>query len=219
MNYATEHKLKELEQQFPSFDADLLFDMFRENGYNYEITLVCISSMLDEEARIIPVKKAQPVLPARLLTTTKKVVEPVVDSYDVLRDDALRHAQRRKEFYAKANQANGHGMSGVASFYIHRASEEAQLMKDANRAACERLSRWRLADFQQTHKLDLHGLHVDEALQLFKQIEQDLTEGTRRTTPKSIEIITGYGKNSPYGGGYSKIRSAILSYIQQRSYR
>jgi DNA-nicking Smr family endonuclease len=110
-------------------------------------------------------------------------------------------------------------MTGVASYYISQAREQTQLMKEANRQAYESLCRIRMNQFRQTHRLDLHELHADEALQLFKQVEQELGEGNRRTTPKSIEIITGYGKNSPYGGGSGKIRSVIISYLRQRNYK
>ena len=173
--------------------------------------------MFDENASVIPVHRTSPLLRSNPVVQTN--VEPVLEPYETLRYDALRHAQQRKEFYTKAHQANRHGMSGVASFYIRRASEETQLMKDANRAACERLSRWKLKQFQQTQRLDLHGLHSNEALNLFQQIEQELNERNRRTTPKSIEIITGYGKNSIYGGGHGRIRSTILAYFQQRNYK
>lgn len=222
MDYATEHKFKELQRQFPQMESDLLLDVFRSNDYDYEMALVCVATLLDEDPTM---KKTSvvPTLPSSSVrnsgNTNKVPVEPVVESYESLRGDALQHSQRRREFYAKADQANRHGMTGVASFYIHRASEETRLMKDANRAACERLCRWRLEEFSQTQKLDLHGLHVDEALQLFKQVEQQFVEGNRRTTPKTIEIITGYGKSSVYGGGQGKIRPAILTYIQQRNYK
>ncbi|CAF4618688.1 unnamed protein product [Rotaria sp. Silwood1] len=220
LDYATEHKLKELEHHFPTLDSDLLYDIFRENEFNYEITLVCISTMFDENASITTIQKSPSIPSSNSISTTKTTVEPILDSYETLRRDAFYHAQQRKEFYTKAHQANHHGMSGVASFYIHRACEETQLMKDANRAACEHLSRWRLEQYHQTQRLDLHDLHLNEALNLFKQIEHEFNEGNRRTTPKSIEIITGYGKNSIYGGGgYGKIRSAILAYLQQRNYK
>jgi len=110
-------------------------------------------------------------------------------------------------------------MTGVASHYINQAREQTRLIKDANRIACEYISRTRLRQFYQTHRLDLHELHADEALHLFQQVEQELNEGNRRTTLKSIEIITGYGKNSPYGGGTGKIRSVILAYLRQKNYK
>jgi len=219
MDFASEHKFKQLERQFPSFDSNLLLDMFRDNEFNYDVTLVCVATLIDEEASISPKivqsTRSPPISPS--VRTT--VVEPVHESYETLRSAAVEHVQRRKEFYTKAQQANRHGMAGVAAFYIHRASEETQQIKDANRVAGERLSRWRLQEFYQTHKLDLHGLHVDEALQLFKQIEEDFFEGNRRIKAKSIEIITGYGKNSVYGGGHAKIRPAIVRYLQQRNYK
>lgn len=221
MDCATEHKFKELQRQFPCFDANLLFDMFRDNDFNYDITLVCVATLIDKDAAVsLPVAvrsaRSPPISPG---AKAAAAVEPVLDPYETLRSDALQHAQRRKELFHKAQEANRRKMAGVAAFYIQRASEETRLINDANRVAFERLARSRLAEFSQSHKLDLHGLHVDEALQLFKQIEVDFSEGNRRTKPKTIEIVTGYGKNSVYGGGHAKIRPAILQYVQQRNYK
>lgn len=173
--------------------------------------------MFDENTVATPIRRIVP--SESSVPRVKDTVEPVVDSYEDLRHNALRHAQQRKEFYVKAHQANGHGMTGVAAFYIHRASEETCRMEDANRVACERLSQWKLKEFQRTGQLDLHGLHSDEALNLFKQIERELKQGNQRTTPKSIQIITGYGKTSLYGGGHGQIRSIILTYLHQRNYQ
>jgi DNA-nicking Smr family endonuclease len=178
--------------------------------------------MLDDNVSISTIPKSQPSPSAsnvRSTITTKPIVESDLESYEISRRNARDYALKRKEYYNKADQANRHGMTGVASYYINQAREQTRLIKDANRIACEYLSKTRLMQFHQTHRLDLHELHVDEALQLFKQVEQELHEGNRRTTPKSIEIITGYGKNSPYGGGYGKIRSAILGYLRQRNYK
>ena len=151
--------------------------------------------------------------------TKKSLPEPEVNSFETSRHHARDYALKRKECFNKADHANRHGMTGVASYYISQAREQTQLMKEANRQAYESLCRIRMNQFRQTHRLDLHELHADEALQLFKQVEQELGEGNRRTTPKSIEIITGYGKNSPYGGGSGKIRSVIISYLRQRNYK
>ena len=222
MDYASEYKFKELEHHFPSFDHDLLYDIFRENEYDYDLTFLCLSTMLDENALVTPTRRTSSLessLPRPSKVAVESAMEPVVESYENLRQDALSHAQQRKEFYVKAHQANGHGMTGVAAFYIQRASEETRRMEDANRIACERLSQWRWHEFQRTQRLDLHGLHANEALNLFKQIEQEFNQGNRRTTPKSIEIITGYGKTSVYGGGHGKIRSTILTYLHRRNYQ
>ena len=153
------------------------------------------------------------------IITSKGQIEAESDSFEFCRRHARDHALKRKECYNKADQANRHGMTGVASFYINQAREETRLMKEANRHACDSLAEIRLNQFRQTHRLDLHEFHADEALQLFQQIEQELNEGYRRTTLKSIEIITGYGKNSVYGGGTGKIRSVILNYLRQKNYK
>lgn len=179
--------------------------------------------MLDENASISTIHKPQSAPSSssntRSTITTKPLAESGLDSFENSRRSARECALKRKECYNKADHANRHGMTGVASHYINQAREQTRLMKEANRQACEYLSRTRLAQFRQTHRLDLHELHADEALHLFQQVEQELNEGNRRTTAKSIEIITGYGKNSPYGGGCGKIRSIILAYLRQKNYK
>jgi DNA-nicking Smr family endonuclease len=177
--------------------------------------------MLDETVSIATIPKSQPVITSNIRSTiTKKsIVEPGLESYEIARRNARDYALKRKEYYNKADQANRHGMTGVASYYINQACEQTRLIKDANRLACEYISKTRLIQFHQTHQLDLHELHQDEALHLFQQVEQELNEGNRRTTPKSIEIITGYGKGSSYGGGTGKIRSVILAYLRQKNYK
>lgn len=156
---------------------------------------------------------------ASSLVTSKSIVESSLESYETSRRNAQNYALKRKEYFQKADQANRHGMTGVASYYINQAREQTRLIKESNRIACEYISKTRIKQFYQTHRLDLHELHADEALHLFQQIEQELNEGNKRTTLKSIEIITGYGKNSPYGGGYGKIRSVILTYLRQKNYK
>ncbi|CAF0846105.1 unnamed protein product [Rotaria sordida] len=221
LDFASQLKLKELERIFPNFSADILYDIFCENESDYDLTLVCVSSMLDENTPINVTSKSQSSSSSNIRSsiTTKSIAEPAIESYEILRRDAHFHALKRKDCYNKADQANCHGMIGVASYYINQAREQTRLMKDANRIACECLSKTRLIQFHQTHRLDLHELYADEALHLFKQVEQELNEGNKRTTPKSIEIITGYGKNSLYGGGCGKIRSIILTYIRQKNYK
>ena len=191
--------------------------MFCENESDYDLTLVCLSSMLDENVPIATTPISTKPLPR--ISPSKPVDQSENESYEISRRNARDYALKRKEYYNKADQANRHGMTGVASYYINQAREQTRLMKDANRLACEYLSQTRLSQFRQTHRLDLHELHADEALQLFKQVEQEINGGNRRTTPKSVEIITGYGKNSPYGGGYGKIRSVILAYLRQKNYK
>ena len=216
MDCATEHKFKELQQRFPHLDSTFLFDTFRENEFHYETTLACVATLFDEDPTINPPARSPPISPS---ARAVEPVEPVLEPYETLRRDALQHADRRRELYQKAQEANRRGMTGVAAFYIQRASEETRLVNEANGVAFERLARWRLDEFSRSHKLDLHGLHVDEALQLFKQIENAFVEGNRRPKPKTIEIVTGYGKNSALGSGHAKIRPAILQYVQQRNYK
>ncbi|CAF4734706.1 unnamed protein product, partial [Rotaria socialis] len=218
LDYATEYKLKELERNFPSLKSDLLYDIFRNNEYNYDVTCVLISTMLDEHASI-PTNKPSLVSCSGSISTRKTDVKPFLEYYQTLRLDALRHAQQRKECYTKAYQVNRHGLSGIASFYIHQASEETRLMKDAHRAAREHLSRRKLEQYGATQRLDLYGLRLDDALNLLKQIEQDFNKENRAASPKSTEIIIVYEQNSAYGGADGEMRSGILAYLEQRNYK
>lgn len=172
--------------------------------------------MLDDNPSIVPMPRSQPIPPP---VRSKPVVEVQSNSFESSRCLAHEYAMKRKECFNKADQAHRHGMTGVASYYINQAREQTRLMKEANRKACESLSQIRLQQFRQTNRLDLHEFHVDEALDLFRQVEEEFHSGHRRTTPKSIEIITGYGKNSPYGGGTGRIRTDILNYLRQRNYK
>ena len=180
--------------------------------------------MLDENAPIVTAPK--PTLPPLSMppirsppTNNRSTTEADSALYGDFRRTAQNHALKRKDCYQKADQANRQGMTGVASYYINQAREQTQLIKDANRLACEQLSQKRLTQFRQTHRLDLHELYADEALSLFQRVEQELYEGNRRTTALSIEVITGYGKGSIYGGGCGKIRSVILAYLRQKKYK
>ena len=218
MDFASQHKLRELEQEFPSFSPDVLYEIFEENENDLDLTRVCIHSMLDDNA-VITTTTMKSISPSRSSSTMKSTVDINMNSYEIYRNCAQDYALKRKDFYSKADQANRHHMTGVASYYINQAREQTLLMKEANRCACEELSQKRLNLFRQTHRLDLHELYADEALNLFKRVEEELYDGNRKTTPVSIEIITGYGKGSVYGGGCGKIRSTIISYLKQKKYK
>jgi len=217
LDFASQHKFKQLEQEFSAFSSDVLYEIFRENEFDLDLTRVCLISMLDENAVIHPVVK--PISPPQILSSTsnRKEIDPT--SAEIYRKHAQEFALKRKDFYTKANQANRHGMTGVASYYIAQARDQTLRMKDANRSAADQLAEQRLNEFRQKHRLDLHEFYADEALALFKRVENDLYDGNRRTTPISIEIITGYGKGSVYGGGCGKIRSVIIAYLKQKKYK
>ena len=218
MDFATQHKLKELEQEFSSFSSDVLYDIFRENEFDLDLTRVCLFSMLDENAVIRPpVKSVSPPQPPPTGSATRPKFD--AHAHQVHRERAQNCALKRKDFYNKANQANRHGMTGVASYYINQAREQTLQMKEANRYASEELAEQRLNEFRQKRRLDLHELYAEEALELFKRVENELYDGNRRTTPVSIEVITGYGKGSPYGGGSAKMRSMIIAYLKQKRYK
>ncbi|CAF1049600.1 unnamed protein product [Didymodactylos carnosus] len=233
IDYASGVKLKRLEEQFPQFSPDLIYEIFRENESNYDLTLTCIASMLYENVTITKspsIISSKPIRSSLLPhshddtsttistgTITGQLIQPVNETYQELRADALKHGQIRKQMYKKAHEANKHGMIGVVSFYIDKASEHLKLMKRSNQIAYEKLSEYRRQQFYQTHQLDLHGLHCDEALHLLQRIIQE--NNNSNSKKNKFEIITGWGKNSSYGGGDGKIRTTIINYLKSKNYR
>lgn len=220
LDFASQHKLKQLESQFPTISSDVLYEIFRENESDFDLTFACVSSMLDENFSIDSIPKPQQTRSTTMPSAVSKpTTESNIKSLEIFRNRAKQYALKRKEYYTKASQATQHGMAGVTSYYINQAWEQKRLMKEANRMAFEQICQIRLNEFRQTGKLDLHTLYTDEALKLFQQVEQELNNGNRRTTLKSIEVITGYGKNSGYGEGAPRIRSIIINYLRQKKYK
>ncbi len=75
--------------------------------------------------------------------------------------------------------------------------------------------------------LDLHGLHVEEAVEkldeVLKERSQQAVSNTSSNMPPLIHqpshllIITGRGKNSR--GGVARIKPAVATYLKNNNYR
>lgn len=215
--------MRNLQKVFPNLNRELIEDIFADCENDYDLTRVTIASMLDDKAQIptiveSPVTK-QPVTSVLKQTTGQIDIKTSTESFLNYRNLAAEYMNKRKEFYDRANKANRHHMMGVVSYYINQAHEYGLKAKEANRAAYEELAETRLQLFRKSHRLDLHDFHEEEALNLFKRVENELHCGIYRTTELSIDVVTGYGKGSVYGGGYGKIRQRIIHYLKQKNYK
>ncbi|XP_075423728.1 NEDD4-binding protein 2-like isoform X3 [Ascaphus truei] len=66
--------------------------------------------------------------------------------------------------------------------------------------------------------LDLHGLHVDEAMKHFRQVLQDKSEEFKQSGGKSyLSVITGRGNHSQ--GGVARIKPAVIDYLTNHDFR
>jgi len=132
------------------------------------------------------------------------------------RAEAQMHARMRSECFRKAAIAHAQKQGELARYYSQQGHNHTAEMHDANKRAADKIFR----DKNMRHEdktVDLHGLHVDEALLVLKNFLQAYHSGTPSSGIKSLSVITGRGRGSK--DGKAKIKPAVLSFLQKNNYR
>ncbi|KAJ8281312.1 hypothetical protein GJAV_G00066080 [Gymnothorax javanicus] len=230
---ATLLKEKQLYAMFPNIDRHFLNDMFKDHNYSLEQTTQFLSSLLDEE----PVKTvvAQDTLPPRDTQRScsnegrrkgKEVGTPASAAefqdtqdpdYEDFRTEATLQRRKQQECFSKAAEAYRQGMKDVASFYAQQGHLHGQKMREANHRAAMRIFQQVNATLLPQNILDLHGLHVDEALyHLQRVLEEKTAEWQQGGCRPQLSVITGRGNHSQ--GGVARIRPAVIDYLSNHEY-
>ncbi|XP_041527211.1 NEDD4-binding protein 2 isoform X3 [Microtus oregoni] len=138
--------------------------------------------------------------------------------YDDYRAEAFLHQQKRMECYSKAKEAYRMGKKNVATFYAQQGSLHEQKMKEANHLAAVEIFEKVNASLLPQNVLDLHGLHVDEAIEHLTAVLQRKTEEFKQNGGKPyLSVITGRGNHSQ--GGVARIKPAVIKYLTSHSFR
>lgn len=228
---ATLLKENQLYSLFPSIDQHFLQDIFRDHNYSLTETELFLRSLLDEE----PVKTVvAPEAPRsdhhRAASKEREKRQRPVDStatdyqdtedpeYKDFRAEASLHRSRQLESFTKAAEAFKQGQKEVASFYAQQGHMHGSRMREANHRAAVQIFKRVNSSLLPRNILDLHGLHVEEALEHLDQVLQDkITECEQGLCQPQLSIITGKGNHSQ--GGVARIRPAVIDYLTSRHYR
>ncbi|KAF4790411.1 hypothetical protein TURU_140972 [Turdus rufiventris] len=235
---AAKLKEKQLFEMFPTINQNFLMDIFRDNNYSLEQTEQFLNCVL--EADPVQTVIAQDNVQQNEIVSSysaaknrekkakksKEEDDPLCErfqdfeypQYDDLRAEAFCHQQKRQECLKKAGEAYRMGMKPVAAFYAHQGRLHEQKMKEANHAAAVQIFERVNTSLLPMNVLDLHGLHVDEAVNQLSRVLQEKSEEYQQTGGKPyLIVITGRGSHSQ--GGVARIRPAAIRYLTSHNFR
>ncbi|NXO68910.1 N4BP2 protein, partial [Phainopepla nitens] len=235
---AAKLKEKQLFEMFPTINQNFLMDVFRDNNYSLEQTEQFLNFVLEADP-VQTVIAQESVQQNEIVSSysaaknrekkakkSKEEDDPLCEmfqdfeypQYDDLRAEAFCHQQKRQECLKKAGEAYRMGMKPVAAFYAHQGRLHEQKMKEANHAAAVQIFERVNNSLLPMNVLDLHGLHVDEAVNQLSRVLQEKSEEYQQTGGKPyLIVITGRGSHSQ--GGVARIRPAAIRYLTSHNFR
>eukprot|EP00057_Strongylocentrotus_purpuratus_P005540 XP_003731200.2 PREDICTED: NEDD4-binding protein 2 [Strongylocentrotus purpuratus] len=229
---ATKLKRDQLFEAFPDVDRNALDEIFKANNYEFQSTVWEVNAVFREPAgpvkevfspeALVEMEKRRDSSPARRKakgqsdSTDGQFQSTEQPDYEDYRAEATLHFKQRDECFKKAAKAYHAGQKELAVHYSNQGRLHSMRLKEANRRAAE------LILVQRRHvtgenKLDLHNLHVEEALQALQEV---LIERQMHPSPgqhRYLEVVTGRGKHSKMG--VAKLKPAVCKFLEQKGYR
>ncbi|KAL8577093.1 hypothetical protein ACOMHN_002172 [Nucella lapillus] len=245
---ATRLKRRKLQEHFPGIDEKVIEEVFEATDYCLESTVKVIEEAMglkkpvshklemafagasadyDEQATLEMAKQSslqdmreqQEGFERSHWLGIKNQLE---QTYQDLRDEAMVHHYMRKECFQKASEARHMTMGEVADFYARQGHDHYNKMKDTNKRASEKLLESRYERLNQEMTLDLHGFHVEEAINVFQKVVAEKEREFQQKPPvhhrrRFLSVITGRGKHSQHG--VARLRPVMIAYLQNSGYK
>ncbi|XP_077461189.1 NEDD4-binding protein 2 isoform X2 [Stigmatopora argus] len=225
-------KEDQLYSRFPSIDRHFLQDIFRDHNCCLAQTELFLNSLLDQEPvktvvapeptqsdhHRTPSKEREKKLPESDVTQSQRFQDIEDPEYKDFRSEATLQRSRQIECFSKAAAAYKQGHKEVASFYAQQGHLHGQQMHEANHRAAAQIFERVNSSLLPRNILDLHGLHVNEALEHLRHILHDKSADCKQglCRPK-LCVITGRGNHSQ--GGVARVRPAVIKYLNNNDYR
>ncbi|XP_074922610.1 NEDD4-binding protein 2 isoform X2 [Chelonoidis abingdonii] len=232
-------KEKQLFEMFPTINQNFLMDIFKDNNYSLEQTEQFLNCVLEadpvktvvaqeiaQESDTLPScsaiknreKKAKKSKEAEDVLNEMVFQDIEYPGYDDFRAEAFLHQEKKQECLKKAEEAYRMGMKPVAAFYAQQGRLHEQKMKEANHAAAVQIFEKVNASLLPQNVLDLHGLHVDEAINHLSRVLLEKSHEYKQTGGKPyLCVITGRGNHSQ--GGVARIKPAAIKYLTSHNFR
>ncbi|CAG8454427.1 1847_t:CDS:2 [Ambispora gerdemannii] len=225
--FASVVKRRRLSEQFPWIDSNIINSHLTTHENKLDVTAAILKNKYPRPANFVPIKA----IPSRLLSSSSKrrraplVIKPpehipwlvtgsaLSADYRKYRSQALACGRKRNALYERAASSYKSNRGDLAKKYSLQAQEYNLRMRELNREAARKIFDSRNNTYCKEPFIDLHGLHVDEAIEFldesFEALELENYKG-------SIYIVTGTGHHSQ--NMKAKLGPAVREWLEELDY-
>ncbi|XP_076803363.1 uncharacterized protein LOC143447240 [Clavelina lepadiformis] len=225
-------KKEQLHAMFPAVPKHILDEMFVSNDCNLQITMETAACIFSEEELMLSssdtssttgetskmqetnnLGKFSASSSQKMINIDAMVPEIISEknTYQDLRAEAKVHRQQMHECQKKAAVATHQHRGPLASYYREQAKMHMNKLREANQRAAN-ITYQKMNEGRSKNELDLHGLHVDEAIDTLKSVIAEKRK--ERNKPRYFFVITGRGLNSHLG--VPKIKNAVMEFLKMK---
>ncbi|XP_064636419.1 uncharacterized protein LOC135493227 [Lineus longissimus] len=227
-------KRQKLYELFPGLQESILDEIFESCGHALGPTVSAIrgpteenpqsvftsSNLSDYEEILVREAEVESKNPKYLGKSSADYQTFEDPDYQDYRAEATLHYNIRCECFQKAQEAHRRGKKQVATFYSQQGHMHTEKIRAANKRASEKMLEHRSGKLQKSNTLDLHGLHVSEAIEALEDIlTRRQNENAERPDKRKLHLYVVTGRGAHSKGGIARIKPAIVGYLNRNGYR